>query len=171
MRWTAQGIPYLELDLIGLYAQPSEQTRPTPDLSGFADPLIVTDANTPEFSINSVDLVLREAVLNLGNQVDPRLLVGSESIIIPAKAELFQARVEAVPVSTFNPYALATAQTRVAVELVHGTEAGLITTLSLPTAQLKRPSGFENAQNVVEWPLELVPLPDSGNDQWSLELT
>ena len=114
----------------------------------------------------------REAVAVLYGFSPAFVATGVPSVWEAATPEtIVQARVEAVPVSTFNPYALATAQTRVAVELVHGTEAGLITTLSLPTAQLKRPSGFENAQNVVEWPLELVPLPDSGNDQWSLELT
>lgn len=171
LRFAAQGIPYVEFDLLGLWTAPSEQTRATPTLSGFQKPVIVTDANTPTFSINSVDMVLREAVLNLGNQVEPRLLVNSESIVIPDRAESFQARVEAVAVSSFNPYSLANAQTAVAVSLVHGTSAGRIATLAMPGAQLKRLSGFENAQNVLEWPLELIPLPSSGNDQWTLALT
>lgn len=171
LRFPAQAIPYIEFDLMGLWSTPTEESRPTPTLAAFQKPIIVTDANTPTFSINSVDMVLREAVLDLGNQVEPRLLVNSESIVIPDRAETFQARVEAVAVSAFNPYALAAAQTAVAVSLVHGAAAGRIVTLSIPAAQLKRLSGFENAQNILEWPLELVPLPTSGNDQWTLTLT
>jgi hypothetical protein len=174
LRFTAQKIPYIEFDLVGLYAQPTEEARDTPTLSGFQKPVIVTDANTPTFTVNAVDLVMREASLALNNAVEFRGLVGSESIIIPDRSDLFAFRVEAKPVSgggSFNPYALADAQTAVAVSLVHGTVAGKIATLAIPAMQLKRPAGYEEAQNIAEWPLEGIPLPTSGNDQWSLALT
>lgn len=171
IRFTAQGLPYLEFDMLGLWSEPSEQARPAPVLTGFRPPVVVTHANTPDFTIDAVSMVLREAVLALNNQVEPRLLVGSESILITDRADAFTARVEAVPVSTFDPYDLANDQTKIAVELVHGTAAGSIVTLSVPAAQLKRLSGYEEAQKIAEWPLELVPLPVSGNDQWTLTLT
>lgn len=175
LRWTAQAIPYLELDLLGLYAQPSEETPATPTLTAFQKPIVVTHANTPTFTVEPVDtpipLVLREAALDLGNDVQPRLLVGSESILIVDRAETFTARVEAVPVSTLNPYALAETQAAVEVVLVHGSGAGKVMTLTIPAAQVRRLSGFENQQNVLEWPLALTPLPGAGNDQWSLALT
>lgn len=171
LKLTAQAIPYIEFDFVGLWNTPTDTANPTVDLSNFQNPQLVTDQNTPTFSLNSVDLVLREASLNLGNQVEPRLLVGSESIVIPTRAETFMARVEAVPLATFDPFALAAAQTQLAASLVHGTGAGKIATLSLPQCQLKRPNSFENAQGITEWPLELTPLPASGNDQWTLALT
>lgn len=170
-RFTAQGIPYIEFDLLGLYAQPAAQSQASPTLTGFKKPVIVTKTNTPTFSIDSVNFVLRELTMNLGNQVEPRLLVGAESIFITDRAELVRAVVEAVPMATWNPYDEAEDQNSIALSLVHGTTAGYIASLSVPTAQLKRLSGFENAQGIVEWPLELVPLPASGNDQWSLALT
>lgn len=171
MRWTAQGIPYFEGEWLGLFADPAETARDTPTLTGFKAPAIVTKSNTPTFTVNAVALVMREASLDLGNQLEPRLLVGSESIVIPDKAESFAFRVEATPLTTFNPYALAKAQTPMAVSLVHGTAAGYISTLAIAGMQLKRPTGFENSQNIAEWPLEGIPLPTSGNDQWSLALT
>lgn len=171
LKFTAQGLPYFEIDLMGLWSQPAEAARPTPDYSAWQKPEVVTNTNTPDFSINGVDLVMREVSLDLGNQVEARLLVGSESIIIPDRAETLMARVEAVPVTTLNPYALANALSLLPVELVHGTTTGKITTLSLPNCQMKRLTGFENAQNILEWPLELTPLPSSGNDQWTLALT
>lgn len=171
LRFSAQAIPYIEFDLLGLYAEPTEQTRAVPVLTGFKKPVVVTNANTT-FEANATALVLREATLALGNQVEFRGLVGSESIIIPDAAELFSFRVEATPVSTFNPYALAKPDAAALdVELVHGTAAGMIATLAIPAMQLKRPSGFENSQNIAEWPLEGVPQPTTGNDQWSLALT
>ncbi len=167
----AQGIPYLEFEFTGLFSQPSEQARPTPDTSAWQKPLVATTANTPTFTMAGTSFVMRRARLDLGNQVENRFLVGSESVLITDKSESFETTVEAVALTTFNPFSLAAAQSSVAVSLVHGTAAGAISTLSLPAAQMQRPQGLENAQDIKEWPLRLVPLPTSGNDQWTLTLT
>ncbi|WP_163266451.1 phage tail tube protein [Chelativorans alearense] len=171
IRADAQGIPYLEFDFSGLFAQPAEQARPVPDLSAFLKPDLVTNANTPTFQIDAQDFVMRNFSLNLGNQVEPRFLVGSESILITDKSELATVQVEAVPLSTFDPFQAAIDQDEVPLTLVHGTAAGRTATLSFAQAQLQRPQGLENAQNIMEWPLRLVPLPAEGNDQWTLTLT
>ena len=171
IQFTAQGIPYIDFEITGLWTKPAEVARATANLSGFKNPVVATHTNTPIFTVNGTSLVMREAALSLNNQVEPRLLVGSESIVIPDRSDAFTARVEAVPVTTFNPYDLANDQTSIAVNLVHGTDAGSVATLALPQCQLKRLSGFENAQNILEWPLEIIPLPTSGNDQWTMTLT
>ena len=171
LRFNAQGIPYLEFDFRGLFSLPSEQGRPTPDLDAFLKPDLVTHANTPTFSIDGVSLVMRSFSLDLGNDVQTRFLVGSEGVLIVDKAELVQCQVEAVPLSTWNPYAEAVTQNTVPIVLTHGTLAGRIATLEIDAAQVQRPAGFENNQNILEWPLRLVPLPTSGNDQWTFTLT
>lgn len=168
---TAQGIPYLEFTFTGLFAQPSQETRPTPTLTGFQKPLVATKVNTPTYTIDGTDFVMRSFSLDLGNKVENRFLVGSESILITDKADMIETTVEAVALSSFNPFSLAAAQTPVEVELIHGTAAGKIITINAPTAQIQRPRGLENAQDIVEWPLSLVPLPDTGNDQWTMVLT
>jgi len=33
------------------------------------------------------------------------------------------------------------------------------------------PGAPTEAQGITEWPLNLTPLPDTGNDQWTLTLT
>lgn len=169
--FTAQGIPYLEFEFTSLFTDPSEQTRPTPTFTAWKKPKLATSANTPVFTIDEDDFVLRSFRLNLGNQVEPRLLIGSEAVVITDRADMVEATVEAVALSAFNPFALAAAQTAVEVELVHGTAAGSIATLNVPAAQIQRPQGLENAQGILEWPLRMVPLPDAGDDQWTLVLT
>ena len=131
----------------------------------------MSKANTPTFTLNAVSMVMRSFMLNLGNAVEPRFLVGSEDILITDKEESIEIKVEAVPLTTLNPFTLAAAQTDVATNLVHGLTAGNIATLTVDKAQMQRPQGLENAQNIMEWPLRLVPIPTSGNDQWSLTLT
>ena len=59
----------------------------------------------------------------------------------------------------------------VEIDLVHGTAAGNICALNIPTAQMQRPQGVTEAQKIKEWPLRLKPLPGAGNDQWTLTLT
>lgn len=171
LRFTAQGIPYLEFDFRGLFALPTEEARPTPTLTAFLKPDLVTSAKTPTFEIGAQAFVMRSFALDLGNAVETRFLVGSETVLITDKAEGATAQVEAVPLSTFDPFTAALDQSLLAIELVHGTVAGRIATLDLPTAQLQRPAGLENAQDVLEWSLSFVPLPAAGNDQWTLTLT
>jgi len=171
LRFTAQGIPYLEFDFLGLFAIPTEETRATPDLSDFLKPDLVTSARTPVFTLSATSFVMRNCSLNLGNQVEGRFLVGSESIMITDKAEALECTVEAVAVSAFNPIALAESQSSVALVLQHGNAAGRVATLSAPTAQMQRLQSLENAQMIKEWPLRLVPVPVTGNDQWTLTLT
>lgn len=171
LRFTAQGIPYLECDFRGLFALPSEQARPTPTLSAFLKPDLVTSARTPKFEIDGKPFVMRSFALDLGNRVEPRFLVGSETILITDKAESATSQVEAVPLTTFDPYRKSFDQDVVAIEMVHGTMAGRSVTLSIDGAQLQRQAGLENAQNIAEWPLRFVPLPIAGNDQWTLVLS
>jgi hypothetical protein len=170
-RVNAQGIVYLEFVMTGLFSQPSEQARPTPVLTAFQKPLLATTANTPVFTIDGTAFVLRNFSLNLGNQVETRFLIGSESVLIVDRADLIETQVEAVPLTTFDPFDLALDQSTVPIVLTHGTVAGSIATLEADTCQVQRLAGFENAQNILEWPLRMTPLPTAGNDQWVLTLT
>jgi hypothetical protein len=171
LTFTAQGIAYLEFDLRGLFAVPGEQARPTPDLSAFLRPDLVTSQNTPVFEIDENPFVMRSFLLALGNAVEPRFLVGSESILITRKSELASTQIEATALTAINPFQMALDQDVVAIALTHGTAAGRIATLAIDQAQMQRPTGLENSQNIAEWPLRMVPLPVAGNDQWVLTLT
>ena len=167
----AQGVPIIHWTFTGLFIDPSEVARPTPTLTGFKDPLLVTNVNTPIFTVNAVSLVMRNYSFDFGNKVEKRLLVGSESVLITDRGESIDVQVEAVPVTTFNPYGLAKAQTRVPVIIRHGTVAGNICTINAPTSQIQRPRGYTNNQGVAEWQLSLKPQPNTGNDQFSIVMT
>ncbi|KQZ14303.1 hypothetical protein ASD44_09630 [Mesorhizobium sp. Root554] len=174
LRFTAQGIAYLEFSFTGLFSLPTEQARATPTLSAFLKPDLVTSANTPTFTVDAVAMVMRSFALDLGNDVQPRFLVGAENVLIVDRADLMTTQVEALPLSgggSWDPFAKASAQTAVAINLIHGTVAGRKATLAAAGAQVQRLQGLENQQNIKEWPLRLVPLPTSGNDQWTLTLT
>lgn len=171
IRVAASGIPVLEVELTGLWTEPSQVSRIVPTLTTQlnAEVLAATTVNTPTFNINSVVLPLRSLSMNLGNRVEPRFLIGGERVIITGREEMIEATVEAQPLTTFNPFALARAATRVPITLQHGVAAGRRVTLAAPTSQVLRLQTLEEQQGITEWPLRFAPQPsNAGNDQWSL---
>lgn len=167
----AQGIPVGRVTLMGLFTTPAAATPPTPDYSDFQRPKVVTKANTTTFTIGGTAFVMRNFALDLGCDVQPRLLVNSESIeIVDKPGELISCTVEAVPMATYNPYTIANAGTPKEIILEHDT-AGRKVRIESGQAVQKRLAGFENQQGVVEWPLRFAPRPDAGNDQWLITLT
>lgn len=167
----AQGLPVIKFDFTGLFATPTEQGVPTADFSTWQAAAIASKVNTPTFTIGGVGFVLRNFAFDVGNAVEPRMLIGSESILITDKNESLDASVEAVPVTTYNPYTVAQAQTLQAIQLIHGTVAAKRVKLDIPSAQQARLSSLDTGnQNIVEWPLKFTPLPIAGDDQWKITL-
>lgn len=169
----AQGIPVARVTMTGLFVLPADQARPTDiNLSAFQAPDIVTKANTPTFTIGAQPFVMRSFELNLACDVQPRMLVGFEGVIIVDRNETLTATVEGVPYATYNPFQVARDRTKAAVVIEHGKVAGRKVKIAVGQAQQRRPSGIENNQNIAEWALAFVPLPtDAGNDQWKITLT
>lgn len=167
----ASAIPYLEFELTGLFSQPTDVALPTIDVTAFKTPLAGTKANTPTFTLNAVALPLRALAFDLGNTVEGRYLIGLEEIQITDKAEKVEVTVEQPALATLNPFALAAAQTTMALTLLHGTVGGNKVQLNIPALQLLRPGAPENRQGVIEQTLQGTPLPVTGNDQFTLVLT
>ncbi|MES2987679.1 MAG: hypothetical protein V4808_07220 [Pseudomonadota bacterium] len=172
MTVNAQGIPGIRATITGLFTLPSDQAPPSVDLSNFVEPQVASKANTPVFTINGIPFVMRNFGFDFGCDVQPRMLVGREQILIVDRAEKITTTVEAVPLATYSPYLKAiTPKPRMPIVLQHGTAAGRRVKFEAPTAVQMRPSGFENQQGVLEWPLTFTPLPDEGDDQWKITLS
>lgn len=171
MTTNAQDIPIIRWTFTGLWIAPSDVTRATPVFSAYVEPLVISKTNTPTFTVNGVPLVMRNFSLDMGNDVQARLLVNREGVVVVNTAEALDVTVEVTPLATFNPFALAKARTLVPVTIVHGITAGNIITLNAPKCQVKRPAAATENQGHVERVLNLAPQPDTGNDQLSLVFT
>jgi hypothetical protein len=167
----ASGIPVLQCKFTGLFVAPSDTAAQTPDYSAWLDPKVVSNANSPVFTIDGDDRIMRSFKMAFGNDVQPRFLVGAEEIVVPDRAEMVEMQIEATALSGFNPYAIAAAGGDVPLVLQHEAAAGRIVTLNIPKVQLMRPGAPTEAQGIMEWPLSGKPLPDAGNDQWTLVFT
>jgi len=170
---SASGVPFIEFEFTALYVAPADAAAATPDFSGIPDPLAASNTNTPVFTVGGTSLVMRSFKLTLANRVETQFLIGEEEVFLDGHENAIEARVRAVPLATFDPWAQAAAQGKIAVALTHGKTAGNIVSIAAPRAQVQRPEGLEDGQGRKEWPLRLVPLPTTSTaaDQWSLTLT
>lgn len=165
-------VPKIEFEFTGLFTVPTDAAPATPDLTNFEEPLVATAENTPVFTIDGISFGMASAVLNLGNKVEPRFRVGEELVLITKRAEKFEAKVTAQRLNVWNPYQKAKDAARVPIVLTHGTEAGKIATVTIPSAQVQRPGGLSETDNILDWELNFLPLPDAAaTDQWRLTYT
>lgn len=171
LKLNANSLPKMSVKLTGLYQEPTDTAGVSPTVTQFQQPLPVTKANTATFTINGVNAVMRSFEFDLARQVEPRLLVGLEEIVIVDSAETITTQIEATAMAAINPFALAKNQTSFAVNLVHGAGSGKIVTINAPTCTLNRPESYANTQNIWEWPLKIMALPSAGNDQFTITLT
>lgn len=170
---SAQGIVYDEFEMTGLFTQPSAVALPALTLGSQLTqiPQVANSANTPVFTVGGVSLSLADFSFDAGNKVKPRFLIRQESVEITGCSETIDITTDAVPLATYNPYALAAAGTPQAMVLTHGNGAGKICTQTYPAAQIQRPEGLEDDDGITQWKLKYVPLPTLGNDQSSRVFT
>ncbi|WP_242415088.1 hypothetical protein [Sphingomonas panni] len=168
----AQGIPVCRFTLTFLFTQPVEAARPTVDQSKWQKPEVVTARNTPVFKIAGLDFAMRSYTLDLACDVQPRMLVGVERILIVDRNETLACTVEAVPVTYYNPYQRAEQLTPTTVSIEHGKIEGRRVKIDVTNGSQKSPGSIENQQKVAEWPLMFSVLPGAaGDDQWKITLT
>lgn len=168
---SASGIPQLTFTMTGLFSAAAEAAKPTVNYATFQAPQVASNQNTPAFTVGGTSFILRDYKFERGAQVEPRLLIGQESIQITGVNEKLSVTVEAVPVSTYHPQTVAQAGTLQAIVLQHGTVNGRKVRVDLPYSVQQRQGSPNQQQGIVEWPLTFIPQPSAGNDQWKITLT
>lgn len=171
----AAGIPVCRVTITGLFTVPAVTARPIPDFSKWQKPQVASTRTTTVYKIDGLGLVGRDFSLNLGCEVQPRMLFNSERVLIVDRAESISMTVEAVPVSIYNPVSRAgseiTDAPRVPIEVTHGTIAGRTVNVKADACIQGRFAGGQENQKIEEWPLTFTPMPTAGNDQWKITLT
>ncbi|PZU43933.1 MAG: hypothetical protein DI566_13520 [Microbacterium sp.] len=162
--FTPKRIPRLKFEVWGLLGTVTDVALPTVDLTKFIDPIPVSKDNTPTFSLHGVASIGESLTLNLGNQVEPRFLIGQDSIQIVNRKSSGQIVLEAVAVATKNWIATAKAHTRGELAVVHGITAGNIVEMGCPAIQVGRPK-IGQTQNIINNTLPLIPQPLAGDDE------
>ncbi|MES0879698.1 phage tail tube protein [Roseibium sp. SCP14] len=156
-------IPRFRFTLMGLLGTITDVALPTIDLSGFQTPRTVSKAATT-LSLHGASRVAESLSINLGQQIEPRFLIGDERIQLSDRSGTGTAIVEAEPLASVNWFDIASQRTAGVLQLVHGTVAGNIVQLDAPAVEIGRPTQGQT-QGVVNYSLPLMLKPSAGNDE------
>jgi hypothetical protein len=153
----------LRFRLLGLLGTVSDQALPAVTYTGFVKPVPVSKANTT-FSLHSYEGATESIAIDLGNQVEPRLLINHESIQVSDRRVSGSAVMEATLLATKNWQSIALGHTTGAMAIVHGTVAGNIVEIDAPAVQIGR-YGQGESQGILNNTLPMMMLPSAGNDE------
>lgn len=154
LQLTPQRIPRFAFTFTGLLGTISDTALPTVDVSAFVKPIVVNKANTT-FSLHGLAGAAEGITIDLANQIEPRFLVGHESIQQVDRQMTGSAIMEAVLLATKNWYAISEAGTLDALAAQHGTVAGNIVGFDAAAVQIGRPS-YGETQKIINNTLPLM---------------
>lgn len=161
-------IPKFRFTMTGLLGPIADTPLPTVVLTGYKKPLVASKANTT-FSLHGLAPVMENLSLDLGNQVEPRMLVGSESIEIVDRKVSGTTVFEAVALGVKDWFAIARSSTVGALLATHGTLAGNIVEIAAPAVQIGKPT-YGNSQGVTTQSLPLTLCPVIGDDEIAIRI-
>lgn len=164
--FTVNQIPMMKVEGMGLLVAPAAAALPTVDLSGFKTATDISMANTPTFTIDGYDAILKSLQIDLGQVVGYRNRVNAESVEITDRKATGTVSIDAPALGTKDFFALSRADppTPVVLQMIHGNAAGNIIQLDAPKVQILPPS-YEDSDGVLGLTMGLKFLPDSGNDE------
>ena len=166
VRMPASDYPRLSYRFLGLFRPVTAAASPAVTMTAWQPVLPVGLVNTPTFSLAGHAARMRELMVDIGNDVQGRFLVGYEGIRIVDRAATGRVNIEAPPLATKDYFALAAATPRGSgvLQCIHGTTAGNIVEIGAPVAEIGQPE-YTNDQGEVHLNIPLGIKPDAGNDE------
>jgi hypothetical protein len=167
--WTAKGLYKLMVEATSLYTAPTESAPPTVDRTGWPIEDAVNATNTGPITINGVDLAASAFDWAMGNQLVRMSLPGPQLEVRPTERKpTASCTVLKMPLATFDPYALAAANTSVTLSNTHGIVAGrkAKTDIKGPIINVER----AEIEGLAAWKLTIEPKAVDGNDEISVTL-
>lgn len=166
LQLTPLRIPRFAFTFSGLLGTITDTAVPTIDLTDFIRPVPVNKANTT-FSLHGLAGACEGVTMDLANQIEPRFLIGHESIQQVDRQMTGSAIMEAVSLATKSWFAIAEAGTTGALAATHGTVAGNIVEFAAPAVQIGRPT-YGETQRILNNTLPLMYTPTAGNDEFTI---
>lgn len=161
-----KAIPRFRFTFTGLIGTVADVALPTVDVTKFITPVPVGKTNTT-LSLHGAARIAEGITLDLGNQIEPRFLIGAETIEQVDRQMTGSAILEMVSLATKNWLSTARSHQTGALAVVHGVTAGNIVALDAPKVQIGRPT-YGETQRVLNNTLPLMFLPDEGNDEFTI---
>jgi len=164
---STQNRPMMKFKFIGLWVDPVAAAMPSGDFSKFIQPLPVSAANTPTFTIHGHSPKMQSLSIDLGVSNVHRDLVNGASILMTDRASKGSVVIESPVISVKDFFAMAKAATLDALQLVHGTTAGNICQIDCPKVQIMPPD-YSDSDGVAMLSMDLNICRDTGDDEFKL---
>jgi hypothetical protein len=160
-------IPRFTFTMTGLLGTVADVALPTVDVTEFIKPVPVNKANTTVtlHGLTSAQAGVEGFTLDMGNQIEPRMLIGSESIEQVDRQITGSVIMEAVSLATKNWQSIARAHTIGALAAQQGTVAGNIVMFGAAGVQVGRPT-YGESQRIINNTLPIMLTPPTGNDEF-----
>lgn len=159
-------IPRYRYRFLGLLGTITDTALPAVNVAIFKKPLVVSKANTT-MTLHGLACIAERLSLDLGNQIEPRFLIGDEGIELVDRRMTGSAVLQANDLATKNWIAVAMDEVKAPLSAVHGKVSGQIVEFSAPAVQIGKP-GEGQTQGIVNNTLPLMLTPVTGNDEFSI---
>lgn len=161
----AQQIPVYRFSFEGAVANITDTPNPTdPDFSAWQPPLGVNNKNTPDYTIDGVEVCATAFDFDMGNQVIIRDIINCATSRIVDRTPTGNTTFELTDIATKNWYEQSRLGTTSPFSIVHGTEAGNIVEISGPAVQVISPDlTDDDSIAMLQCGLEFQPV--NGNDE------
>jgi hypothetical protein len=162
-------LPTLNMNFMGSYTKPSDETPPTPDFTDWKVPLGPNSLNTATVTLHGEAICMESLSIDLANQLvfrdlpgcDPKALITDRK---PSGTIVF----EMTDVATYEWVENARLHVTGALQVIHGTADGSKITIDAPAVSFGQPS-YSDSDGVLMCSLPLVFEPTSaGNDELKL---
>lgn len=166
----ANQIPSLKFTFTGLYGGVSDQVIAAPTYSGFGAPVAVNTVNTQgwlhgkPFIGGSQGIQLQKISFDLGNQINYRLMVGSESVVMSDRKPKGSVTIEMTSVAFMDWFTRVKNGTTGGAIIQNGIVSGSIVTAVFPKTQLENPK-YEESDGIVMLTADWRAIWTSGNDE------
>lgn len=165
----AKGIPVIKFKMMGEYSDATDAALPTgADYTGFVQPLTVGKANTPTFSFMGVSAPCSNFTFDVAAQQEYRDLIGSSGPFSADRQPSGSATIELQSIATKNWGQTVRQGTAGAVQLIHGTTAGNIIQIDMPSVQLNAAPSLQDANTVAMLQMGFDINPVAGNDELTI---
>lgn len=166
--------PMLMFKFTGLDGGISAVANPTPTLTAFKTPSIITDANTGDVLLGCTYTTgtlsagtaypSRGVEFNVGNDVKFTPMLGGETVDLTQREVSGKLMLDLTAANEVSFMATVKANTTQSIGITHGTAAGYTMVVHAPAAQLFNPRKEDvDGRRLIGYDLRLVP--SSGNDE------
>lgn len=166
MSLTPQQIPRFSFTTTGLLGTIMDVALPAVTLTAFQKPVPVNKQNT-EFELFGYAGGTEALTFDLGNQIEPTLIINDESIDHVDRQMTGNATMRADLLATINWFQKSHDHETGTLKVVHGTTAGNIVEFEAPAVQLGR-VGYSETNKKMNNSLPLFLTPVAGNDEFVL---